>query len=438
MRLLLFFCLCPLLLFAQNEEVHEYMDLQIHPTMHIPYGFFGEFKYFEEGEEPKLKYKHSFKNVIYANYLRENKGLRIIVNGALTNEKIRSKKKARRLIVEQIELMDQFAADHPEDFVVARTPQEVRDLVKNTDKTIIIHSIEGARKVINSKEDAEFYASKGVAFVTLIHLTDYKYGGAAIKPAFVTKLINFKGLFRKKRKRGLTEKGKEAILWLANAGIITDITHMSDQTRIDALAFMEEKGLKPLSTHDGFKPIQNHPRGIDTASVLKIYKLGGLMSLPISGESLKAHNIQEPYKSMLDSLEKAGCHCEGSIDSYRFTYEALKDYIHQHSSYFYGDSLYQYKDLPDSAKTQLAIGFQTDFNGWLNHHRPKVGKKGCYKLEAGKDYEQIEIDGMPHPGYMESHWRWLEKEGVDLDPVRRSSEKFLQMWEYYLDKKGSF
>ena len=32
----------------------------------------------------------------------------------------------------------------------------------------------------------------------------------------------------------------------------------------------------------------------------------------------------------------------------------------------------------------------------------------------------------------------LEKEGVDLEPIKRSSEKFLQMWEWFLENKGTF
>lgn len=437
--ILLLFLSCSFLLQAQQPEIRCYMDLQIHPTMHVPYSFFGKgLQFFDDKKPPKLKYKHQFKNVNYANFLKHNEGARIIINGALTTEGIKSKKRARKMIVAQIDYMDKFAAANAEDFVVAKTPDEVRNYVHNTDKTIIIHSIEGAKKVINSAEDAEFYAKLGVAFITLIHLRDYAYGGSAIKPGLATKLINLKGWLRKKSKRGLTEKGKQAILWLANAGIMTDITHMSDKTRIDALDFMEEKGIAPIATHDGFKPIQNNPRGIDKISVLRIYKQNGLMSIPLSGESLKAYKPDEPYKSILDSMEKANCYCEGSIDAYKFTYEAVKEHIHSNIQFIYGDSLYQFDELPDSAKTQLAIGFQSDFNGWLNHHRPRYGKKGCYPIEAGKEYEPIDVLGMAHPGLIPSHWRVLEKEGVDLLPIQRASERFLQIWQDFLDRRGTF
>ncbi|MCH2042822.1 MAG: hypothetical protein MK212_01675 [Saprospiraceae bacterium] len=124
-----------------TREVRTYWDLQIHPTMHKVYSFFGEgLQYFDPKSPPKLRYKHQLKNVNYANYLRKNKGARIIVNGSLTNEDIKSKKKARRMILEQMSFVNRFAAQDS-NFVVAKTPKEVRYYVHNTDKTIIVHSI---------------------------------------------------------------------------------------------------------------------------------------------------------------------------------------------------------------------------------------------------------------------------------------------------------
>ena len=196
---------CYQLSFAQSTEIRCYMDLQIHPTMHVPYSFFGKgLEFFDEKKPPKLKYKHQFKNANYANYFKANEGIRIFVTGALTNEGIKSKKKARKMIVEQIDYINQFVENDSTDFAVARTPDEVRYLVDSTTKTIIIHSIEGAKKVINSEADAKFYADLGVSFVTLMHLTDYAYGGAAIRPGFMTKLLNFKGWLKKKKKRGFS------------------------------------------------------------------------------------------------------------------------------------------------------------------------------------------------------------------------------------------
>lgn len=442
MRLLLLLTLCTLIGLSakaqDSTEIRTYIDLQIHPTMHVPYGFFSKgLEYIDQKKKrPKESWKHQFRNVNYADYLRNNAGARVIVNGALNRENVRRAKKARRVIMEQIDYVNRFAAENSEHFVVARSPAEVRHYVQNTNKTVILHSIEGARRLVNSQEDADFWASQGVVFMTLIHLVDCENGGAAIQPPLVTKLLNFKGLLKPQHKRGLTKRGKQMIIWLANAGIMTDITHMSDQTRKDALNFMQQRGLPPLATHDLFKPIHNQPRGIDTADVIQIYQNNGLMSLPISGESCRPYRPRADYKAQIDSLQRSGCYCEGSIDDYQFSYTALKKFVEtQTTSAVYGKP---FEQLTEAEKVQLSIGFQSDFNGWLNHSRPRYGKDGCWKIQPDSSYFDIETQGMPHAGLLSSQWAYLEHKGVDLAPIRRSSEKFLQMWQFFLDKKGSW
>lgn len=93
----LFLISCLLQLTVKAQPIHEYMDLQIHTTMHVPYPFFSKgLKYFNEKRPPALSYKHQFKNVNYANFLQANKGARIIANGALNSEYISNPKKAKK------------------------------------------------------------------------------------------------------------------------------------------------------------------------------------------------------------------------------------------------------------------------------------------------------------------------------------------------------
>jgi hypothetical protein len=337
-----------------------------------------------------------------------------------------------------LDYVNQFAQEHAEEFVVAKTPEEVRDYYQNTDKTIIIHSIEGAKRLINSLENAEFWASQGVAFVTLMHLVDSEYGSAAVRPGIFTTLLNLKGAVKSKKKRGLKEKGKEAIQWLAQAGIMTDLTHMEQHTRKDALEFMKQEHIPPISTHDCFKAIKNSTRSISGEEILAIYKLKGFMALPISGLEMQLTKANSYYQNKEDSLVKAGCHCTGSVDSYKFMYQELQQYIASNVGIIVGDSSILFSDLSEAEKVHYAIGFQSDFNGWLSHSRPRVGKKGCYPIDSTKTYEAIELEGLAHPGLLASQWRLLEKEGVDLIPIQRSSERFVQLWEYFRKHKTSW
>jgi microsomal dipeptidase-like Zn-dependent dipeptidase len=436
-HLLFFFSLGLSAQLVHAQEIREFMDMQIHTAMHIPYCFFGEgLQYFAEDDPPNLKYKHRFKNVNYANFFERNDGARIFVNGTILPELIASKKRARRLTLEQIRFVEDFTAAHPDEFAVAKTPAEVRELLKTTDKTIFIHSIEGAKRLINSREDAQFWAGQGVAFITLMHLVDSEHGASGIKPGFLAGVINFKGTFKKlfgaAKKRGLKEKGKNAIRWLAEAGIMTDITHMSELTREDALQLMEEENIPPLATHELFRPIQNHVRGLSKDDISRIYQMGGFIALPISGEVLEPYRPQEIYRQSLDTLQG---HCPGSIDEYKFTYLAVKSFLESELS----TTLFNrpFPALNEAEKTQLALGFQSDFNGWLNHSRPRYGKKGCYQGPADGDLSALATQGLAHPGLLGEQWSVLREEGVDLTPIKRASEKFLQLWQHFLDNRKS-
>lgn len=85
-------------------------------------------------------------------------------------------------------------------------------------------------------------------------------------------------------------------------------------------------------------------------------------------------------------------------------------------------------DLTEDDKIRFSIGFQSDFNGWLNHSKPRFGKKGCTKSPM-ENSEMIEKIGMPHIGLLDSQWKYFEKNGVDLQDIKRNSERFLQLWE---------
>lgn len=432
-------CAAALLLLAtgvQAQPVRVYMDLQIHPTMHNAWRFFGQgLEYIDQQKPPKESHRHLLRNVNFADYLQDNPGERIIVHGAITNEWVRSRRKARRVILREIDYVNAFAAAHPDKFVVAKTPQEVREAVLTTDKTVIVHSIEGGNKLIDSQADADFWAGQGVAFVTLVHLRDSKHGAAAILPMMATRLINFWGMLRPERKRGLTDHGRDAIRWMANAGIMTDITHMADRTRTDALAYMAELGLPPISTHDGFKPIQNAPRAIPPDEVIRIYQLGGLVSLPVSGFSNLPHHPDSAIQAQIDSLP---CRCPGSIDDYKFAYNTVKEFVEGNVAACSNGRYTDFASLTEAQKEEFAIGFQSDFNGWLDHSRPRYGKEGCYPTQPDSAYRAFETKGLAHPGLMAEQWEILEAEGVDLQPILRASERFLQIWQGYLDRRGQF
>jgi hypothetical protein len=65
-------------------------------------------------------------------------------------------------------------------------------------------------------------------------------------------------------------------------------------------------------------------------------------------------------------------YCDGSVDTYRFTYEALHAFLAENVSRIFNNSTKSMNNLHENEKIDLSIGFQSDFNGWVNHSRPRV------------------------------------------------------------------
>jgi len=413
-----------------KAEVHEFMDLQAHGTMHIPWPFFAPaLQWIPEGKKVKEGHKHLFRNVMHADYYKNNSATRIVINGAMVAERAITKKQTVRLMLKQIEYIDQFVQNNSEYFAVARTPEEVRHLVANTKKTIFIHSIEGGRKLLDGPEDAQFWASKGVAFVTLIHLLDDEYGHSAITPDGITPLINLGGTIsravQKNKRRGLTEKGKKAIKWLADAGILTDLTHMALPSVDDALAVMEKEGIPPLHTHSFYQPLQNHDRGLSDEQLLRTYKLGGLFSTPIGGNNLFVYRPTDEGRKIVEQFQaEKGEICEDSLDNYVLTFNAVRNFLKTNQQ-----EIAESSGKQQASELDIAIGWQSDFNGWVDHSKPKFGKKGCHQEKASGPVRKVDTVGLAHPGMLGEYWAALEEEGMHTESLRFASEKFLQMWE---------
>ncbi|MEP6795607.1 MAG: hypothetical protein ABJB16_14860 [Saprospiraceae bacterium] len=49
----------------------------------------------------------------------------------------------------------------------------------------------------------------------------------------------------------------------------------------------------------------------------------------------------------------------------------------------------------------------------MNHSRPRYGKHGCFEAAPDTVYEPIELQGLAHPGLLDSQWKWMTKQGVD-------------------------
>ena len=393
------------------------VDWQAHPAMHLPFKIYGEGL---TERSPRLSHRHALRQTLHEPYLRAS-GVRLLLAAAMAAEKARSPEQARRLILDQLDFVEAFVARHPDRYALARSPSEARELLLHTDKTVLVHSIEGGRMILQGPGDAAFWASRGVALVTVTHLVDDELGGAAINPGWLGPLINREGARRRRKglDRGLTQRGREVIVELDAAGILVDLTHMSPQALSESLALTAAHGIPPVLTHGKVGLIEDSERGQSPEQIVEIYRQGGVFNLALSGTSLVAKGEHIPVPDDV---------CEGTLDSFRWHHQTLQGILDAALPELFGVS--SRSELDEAQRTALATGWSSDWNGGISHSRPRHKGRRCGD-RGPRPSPHLELDtrGLAHPGLLPQHFQRLEEDGVDLDPVMRSAERFLELWE---------
>jgi microsomal dipeptidase-like Zn-dependent dipeptidase len=394
---------------ARAEPVHGSMDLQSHLAMHMTLPFtYGDGPEATDPHRRPIKAKHLWRQQMHVEWLVQSR-VPIIGVAALAADFAHTRRQARRMLNEQLDFVENFAARYADRFEIARTPEDARRIVAGG-KQALIQGIEGAHLALDGPEDARHWASRGVAIVTPIHLKDDEFGGAGLPPDAMRILLNFKGtmreIFRPRYRRGLTAQGREAMRWLTEAGIVIDLSHMTQESLKDTLEETRALGASPIVTHGMLGAIRSVERGVSDGDIQEIYRQGGLFGLPVTEASLDPRRTGYPVPEG---------YCPSSIDGFRLSYEHLLRL----------------------AGPGAAVGWSGDFNGWANHMRPKWGKKGCQPLEnLRRAPRELDTRGLAHPGLLPEVWRTLREEGADLDPLERSAEAFLEIWERTLRSAG--
>jgi hypothetical protein len=160
-----------------------------------------------------------------------------------------------------------------------------------------------------------------------------------------------------------------------------------------------------------YRAIQESDRGLTAAQIIEIYRLGGMLSIPVDGNALDPRNPTIPIPEGL---------VPGTMDMFRFHVETVHRLLRANATTILGRP---WEQLTDAERTRLAVGWASDWNGWTVHSRPTPAR--------AVHGEVLEIDrvGLAHPGLLPQYWQRLREDGMDFDPLERSLERFVQIWE---------
>ena len=80
---------------------------------------------------------------------------------------------------------------------------------------------------------------------------------------------------------GLTDRGKELIMWMAECRMLLDLSHANQRTTSMALSFIQKEGLplKPMISHTGCASAYQHQRNVVDGAMEDIAQMGGYIGI---------------------------------------------------------------------------------------------------------------------------------------------------------------
>ena len=341
-------------------------------------------------------------------------------------------------------------------FRIAYSPQQARQIIQNG-KLAVVLGIEvdklfgcGRNQCDAATVNTQLakYYGKGVRHLIPVHFADNAFGGYALGGGFDRILFgansmatNQGGLtsfqapqeedcsptFAEKcNQRTLTALGSQLITSMMNRGMIIDIDHMGMKTTDAVLALTSARQYPVIGGHTGFvgttTPGKSSERDKSTAWLGTMKQNGGMVSVGMSPSTTTIH--QPSWRPMVQN------DCPGTskswAQSYLFAVEKMGG--------------------PDTA----AVGLATDqflnemlaprFDGHCGVPQsgrvayPFTTRTGVqlHKSQAGNRRFDYNDEGLAHFGLLADFVQDLKNDGLtnrDLDPLFRSAEGYIRLWE---------
>lgn len=175
---------------------------------------------------------------------------------------------------------------HPDTVAIARSPAEL-DAIHAAGKLALVHCVEGGFSLGANAESIQrtvrMLAARGVAYVTLAHLA-WRHVATNVPcvPFASDELYN--KIFPQPSV-GLSELGRAAVRAMVAAGVLIDITHMSQAALEDTFALLDEldpEGTVPvMASHCGYR-FGGQAYNLDDTTIRRVAERDGVVGLMLS------------------------------------------------------------------------------------------------------------------------------------------------------------
>lgn len=172
------------------------------------------------------------------------------------------------------------------------------DALGDATRTVGFYSFEGLEPLAFNLSKVDEWASRGVRLFGLVHSYD-------------TRVATSSGYKFTETTVGLTRLGQQVVERIYDVGGIVDVSHASDATVSDVLAYALERKVPVVATHSNARAVTHHARNLTDAQIRSIAKTGGVV-----GVAFHARFLTGGTRAALSDVVKHVLHIKrvGGID----------------------------------------------------------------------------------------------------------------------------
>ena len=168
---------------------------------------------------------------------------------------VEHKKTVIKETLEQIDVINRFIHDYPDDFEFAGSVDDILRIRKNG-KIASLIGVEGGHSIDNSLGVLRSYYQLGARYMTLTHTEDLDWADSSAGTG---------------KNKGLTKFGEEVIAEMNRLGMLVDLSHVSAETMRHALRITKAP---VIFSHSSAFALCDHPRNAPD-DVLKLVTTNG-------------------------------------------------------------------------------------------------------------------------------------------------------------------
>lgn len=194
---------------------------------------------------------------------------------------------AKRRADALINLVERLADEHPDQFTLATSPGEVREIAE-TDAIALPMGMENGAGLAGDLENVEHFFDRGIRYITLTHGTHNKIGDSSYDDA-------------PPRWNGLSPFGEDVVDEMNRLGIMVDVSHVTDSTAFDALEQSEAPVIASHSSCRHFTP--GWERNVSDELIEGIADSGGVVMITFGSSFLRTEyqDQDDPIRSEMNA-----------------------------------------------------------------------------------------------------------------------------------------